>query len=113
MDESANRQSEENSKAKEPEVLTRELLELYVFTFSRSLFYDIYILLLLICCLTINLWLQTRPVVKRSSAAGSLDKPAKTDPAKEDDKPIKNVGRASGSSSSDICVYIYKLSTYP
>ncbi|XP_047974285.1 THO complex subunit 2 isoform X2 [Salvia hispanica] len=72
VDESANRQSEENSKAKEPE---------------------------------------TRPVVKRSSAAGSLDKPAKTDPAKEDDKPIKNVGRASGNATSTASAKVTNPST--
>ncbi|XP_042021570.1 THO complex subunit 2-like [Salvia splendens] len=72
VDESANRQSEENSKAKEPE---------------------------------------TRPVVKRSSAAGSLAKPAKTDPAKEDDKPIKNVGRASGNATSTASAKVTNSST--
>ncbi|KAL1568656.1 THO complex subunit 2 [Salvia divinorum] len=72
VDESANRQSEENSKAKEPE---------------------------------------TRPVVKRSSAAGSLAKPAKTDPAKEDDKPIKNVGRASGNAATTASAKVTNSST--
>ncbi|XP_057777651.1 THO complex subunit 2 [Salvia miltiorrhiza] len=61
VDESANKQLEENSKAKEPE---------------------------------------TRPVVKRSSAAGSLAKQAKPDLAKEDDKPLKNVGRVSGNAAT-------------
>ncbi|KAH6773938.1 THO2 [Perilla frutescens var. frutescens] len=64
VDESSNKQLEENSKAKasmEPE---------------------------------------TRPVVKRSSAAGTLAKQARLDLAKEDDKSGKAVGRASGNAAT-------------
>ncbi|KAL0446701.1 UNVERIFIED_CONTAM: THO complex subunit [Sesamum latifolium] len=43
---------------------------------------------------------QTRPVVKRSAAAGSLAKQAKQDLAKEDDKSGKAVGRAAAPSGN-------------
>lgn len=51
--------------------------------------------------------IQTRPVVKKSSAAGSHAKQVKQDLSKEEDKPGKTVGRASGSSSGDIYLLIY------
>lgn len=51
-------------------------------------------------------------MVKKTSAAGSHAKQAKPDLAKEDDKPGKNVGRASsGSSSGDIYLVIPRCLT--
>ncbi|GFP83587.1 THO complex subunit 2 [Phtheirospermum japonicum] len=70
VDDSGNKQFEENSKVNTKPFVEPELLT------------------------------QVRPMVKRSAVAGSVSKQAKQDAAKDEDKPGKAVGRTSSSSGN-------------